>query len=160
MRPHDQDCHTLAYLLKEEVLSFEQVISWSLSQYSDQGIDPFIEKIGSAIDLDNLYEILSSRGENHQVSDAFIVGAGATQYIKTQDSSIMNDLVHDSNGDIDLPKDDLEILLDAWGYGICYSDYPLSEAEQNNYEEKKKNALPILEKYVSVYEQAIEKFIS
>ena len=131
-----------------------------MSQYSDQGIDPFIEKIGSAIDLDNLYDILSSHGESHQVSDEFILGAGATQFIKTEYSPILDDFIHDNSGDLDLPRDDIEVLYNAWGKTICYSDYPLSEEEKNSHKEKKKNALPLLEKYALIYEKATKKFIS
>ena len=49
----------LSYMLEKNRFTYSEVIDWAYSQYSDQGIDPFIEKIGLALDKEEIIELIA-----------------------------------------------------------------------------------------------------
>jgi len=46
-----EDYNVLSYVLKNNFMSHEQAFTWTYTQYSDQGVDPFIEKLSLASDV-------------------------------------------------------------------------------------------------------------
>ena len=46
-------------MLEKNRFTYSEVIDWAYSQYSDQGIDPFIEKIGLALDKEEIIELIA-----------------------------------------------------------------------------------------------------
>ena len=69
------DYNILGYLLKKNSISYSQATEWAYSKYTDNGIDPFIEKIGFALDKEDILELIEYE---HQVygepEPAFLVG--------------------------------------------------------------------------------------
>jgi len=48
----------LLHLIRRGTKSFDEVTQWALNQYTNEGIDPVIEKIGIAYNEEDVIEII------------------------------------------------------------------------------------------------------
>ena len=140
----------LSYLLKTNSISYNQVIEWAYTNYTDQGIDPFIEKIGLAIDKEDILELI---GNEYQVygepMPEFLIGEIAKQFSISQltlEQAVRKILYR---LDVDLPKEEEQKFYIA-------DDY--YEWHENPDQEAEKQVVPIMEKHQSTYEREIAKF--
>lgn len=144
------DYNILSYVLKKNFMSYEQAIAWAYTQYTDQGIDPFIEKLSLASDVAEMIEFISN---THQVygepSNEFLAGEAARQYSDEKltlygaISRILFDL------DMELPEEERRELYIAEDY-FGWHDSAESQAIVH--------AMPLFDKYRPIYENAIAKF--
>jgi len=144
------DYNILSYVLKNNFMSYRLAIDWAYRQYTDQGIDPFIEKISQAGDVSEIRELISNE---HQVygepSNEFLAGETAKAYAQNQlslhiaISRILYDL------DLSLPEEERQELYIAEDYFGWHDD-----AENKSFEHVK----PLFNKYSTAYENAIAKF--
>ena len=58
MKYSPEDYNFLVYLLTKNTISYKEIVDWSYTQYTDEGIDPFIEKIVLSSDLDEVVELI------------------------------------------------------------------------------------------------------
>ncbi|WP_226647323.1 hypothetical protein [Microbulbifer variabilis] len=142
--------NVLSYLLKKNVMSYEKAIEWAYSQYTDEGADPFIEKISLASDVSEMLELISNDFQVYgEPSQDFLVGEAASKYSKGQLTlydaiqRILFDL------DLELPEEDQQELYIAEDY-FGWHDQAEKEAV--------KHVLPIFSKYRPVFESAVAKF--
>ncbi|WP_413662943.1 hypothetical protein ACG1BZ_17500 [Microbulbifer sp. CNSA002] len=150
MKHSAAEYNVLSYLLKKHVMSYEKAIEWAYSQYTDEGVDPFIESISLAMDVSEILELISSEFQVYgEPSQDFIAGEAASKYSKEQLSlydaiaRILFDL------DLELPEEELQELYIAEDY-FGWHDQAEKEAV--------KHVLPIFSKYRPVYEHAVAKF--
>ncbi len=145
------DYNILSYLLKKNSISYNQAIEWAYSKYTDEGIDPFIEKVGLAIDKEDILELI---GNEYQVygdpQPEFLIGEIAKQYSKSElslEQAIRRILYR---LDVVLPKEDEQEFYIADDY-YDWHENPDIEAE--------KHVLSIMQKHQSTYEKEVAKFI-
>jgi len=95
----------LSYMLRKNRFTYRQVIDWAYSQYSDQGIDPFVEKIGLALDKEEIIELISNQFQvSGEPMPRFLAGEIVNRY-KTNELSLCEALREILYGlDIDLAK--------------------------------------------------------
>jgi len=55
------DYNILSYLLKKNIYSFDQITTWAFGQYTDEGVDEFIEKISLSYDSSEIIELISQK---------------------------------------------------------------------------------------------------
>ena len=162
MKPGDSNCEVLAYLLRNKLLNFEEAESWAFSQYTDNGIDPFIEKIGLAIDIDELYEILEKNGT--EINHEFLIGKAAQAYEEsgcfTEIENYISEFIWGDDFDyVKLPKKEAESIYKAYKYyyntidADCY-DHIVESAREKCTE----IVLALFKKYLPHYKKSIEKF--
>ena len=161
MKRGDDEALALGHLIYHGVLSFDDAVSWAFDQYTDNGIDPFIEKVGLAIDLDEMYEIL---GWSHfgQHRDEFLVGEAASKFYEIGDlSSIMYIARRGGAGvnDISLPEDEAITLYEAVRIYDAYREGATDEAIQEKYDLLEKISLKLFDKYYPTYKNAVSRFI-
>ena len=144
------DYNILSYLLKKNRITYSQAIEWAYSKYTDDGIDPFIEKIGLAIDKEDILELI---GNEYQVygdpQPEFLIGEIAKQYSMSEltlEQAVRRILYR---LDVDLPKDEEQKFYIADDY-YDWHDSPDIEAE--------KHVVPIMQKHQSTYEKEVAKF--
>ena len=92
-------------------MSYEQAITWAYDQYTDQGIDPFIEKLSLASDVAEMFECISNAYQVYgEPSDEFLAGEAAKQYSKSELSlySTISRILFDL--DLELPEDERQEL--------------------------------------------------
>ncbi len=137
-------------MLRKNRFTYGQVIDWAYSQYSDQGIDPFIEKIGLALDKEEIIELISNEFQVYGEPIAeFLTGEVVKRYECNELSlcEALRVILYDL--DIDLvkaKKTELYIAED-------YYDWHKSPDEK-----AKAHAEPIFREYLPVYENEIAKF--
>ena len=144
------DYNILSYVLKQNVMSYEQVIAWTYGQYSDQGIDPFVEKISLASDVAEIIELISNDFQVYgEPSNEFLAGEAAKAYIGDELSlyaaiaRILFDL------DLELPEGERQELYIAEDY---FGWHGSAESKAIVH------AMPIFDKYRPMYEHAVAKF--
>ena len=85
MQYNSEDYNVLSYLLSKNVLSYEDGLRWAYSQFTSDGVDPFVEKISWASDVREIIELISNE---HQVygspSNQFLLGEIADKYLKKE----------------------------------------------------------------------------
>ena len=144
------DYNILGYLLKKNSISYSQVIEWAYSKYTDEGIDPFIEKIGLALDKEEILELIKNEYQVYgEPEPEFLVGEVAKQYSiseLTLEQAIRRILYR---LDVDLPKDEKQEFYIADDY-YDWHENPDIEAE--------KHAVPIMQNHQSTYEKEVTKF--
>lgn len=131
-------------------MSYEKAIEWAYSQYTDEGGDPFIEKISLASDVSEIIELICNNFQVYgETTQDFLAGEAASKYSKERLSlynaiaRILFDL------DLELPKEELQELYIAEDY-FGWHDHAEKEAARH--------VLPIFNKYRPIYEYAVEQF--
>ena len=161
MKPGDHDSKVLAYLLRTEKMTFKDAESWAFSQYTDNGIDPFIEQIGLAIDIDDLYELLKQNGFN--MSYEFIIGEAAAEYMEFGCLNLIEDFVGEfiwvsGPNEIELPD---EVMILCNSYKKYYNSMD-AECLDDIVEKYRKQwleiTLDLFEKYLPFYKKSVAKF--
>lgn len=140
----------LSYMLRKNRFTYSQVINWAYSQYSDQGIDPFIEKIGLALDKEEIVELISSEFQVYgKPKPEFLTGEVVKRYESNELSlcEALRVILYDL--DIELIKAKKTELYIAEDY------YDWHESPD---EKAKIHAERIFEEYLPVYENEIAKF--
>lgn len=150
MKHSATEYNVLGYLLKKNIMPYEKAIEWAYSQYTDEGVDPFIERISLASDVSEILELISNEYQVYgEPSQDFLAGEAASKYSKEQLSiydaitRILFDL------DLELPKEEQQELYIAEDY-FGWHDNAEKEAA--------KHALPIFNKYRPIYEHAVAQF--
>jgi len=150
MKHSATEYNVLCYLLKKKSMSYEKAIEWAYSQYTDEGVDPFIEKISLASDVSEIIELISNNFQVYgETTQDFLAGEAASKYSKERLSlydaiaRILFDL------DLELPKEELQELYIAEDY-FGWHDQAEKEAARH--------VLPIFSKYRPIYEHAVEQF--
>ncbi|UFN58119.1 hypothetical protein [Microbulbifer celer] len=150
MKHSADEYNVLSYLLKKNAISYEKVVEWAYSQYTDEGVDPFVEKTSLASDISEVLELISNGFRVHgEPSQEFLAGEVASEYSKEKLSlydavaRILFDL------DLDLSEEERQELYIAEDY---FGWHKQAEKEAVNH------ALPIFSKYRPIYEHAIAKF--
>lgn len=131
-------------------MSYDQVITWAYAQYSDQGIDPFIEKVSLASDVAEIIELISNSYQVYgEPSKEFLAGEAAKEYSEGKLSldTVINRILH--NLDLDLPENERQELYIAEDY---FGWHDLAESKAIAH------AMPLFDKYRPVYEDAVAKF--
>ena len=150
MKFSTDDYNILSYFLKKNYMSYDQVIAWAYAQYSDQGIDPFIEKVSLASDVAEIIELISNSYQVYgEPSKEFLAGEAAKEYSEGKLSlyNVINRILH--NLDLELPENERQELYIAEDY-FGWHDLAESKAIEH--------AMPLFDKYRSVYEDAVAKF--
>ena len=149
MKYTDTDNNLLAHLIECNNFTYERATEWACTQYTDNGIEPWIEKIVLANDASEILEILR---ENFEISiDKYTdlkAGRVAVEYFdqKINLQTAIHRLLH---GDLIENKNEK-------------SDLYVAEEYFNWHENPEKQAIkivkPILKKYLSLYENSYCKF--
>jgi len=85
MKHSADEFNVLSYLLKKNVISYEKAIEWVYSQYTDEGGDPFVEKITLASDVSEILEMISKEFQVHgEPGQEFLAGEAASKYSNEQ----------------------------------------------------------------------------
>ncbi len=145
-----EDYNVLSYVLKKNFISYEQAVAWTYAQYTDHGIDPFIEKLSLASDVSEMIELISNTYQVYgEPSNEFLAGEVAKAYseenlsLYATISRILFDL------DLALPEKEKRELYIAEDY-FGWHHFAESQAIVH--------ALPLLDKYRLIYEHAVAKF--
>ena len=150
MKFSTDDYNILSYFLKKYYMSYDQVITWAYAQYSDQGIDPFIEKVSLASDIAEIIELISNSYQVYgEPSKEFLAGEAAKEYSEGKLSlyTVINRILH--NLDLELPENERQELYIAEDY---FGWHDLAESKAIVH------AMPLFDKYRPVYEDAVAKF--
>ncbi len=150
MKYSAEDFNILCYLLTQTEVSYESAVAWANSQYTDEGIDPFIEKIALASDVSDIVELIVSEYQvSGEPSGEFLLGEAAAKY--EQGKLALGDALKRAlyYMNAELPEDDLAVLYEAEDY-FDWHDNPEAEAI--------KLAKPIFDKYMPLYERALARF--
>lgn len=142
--------NVLSYLLKKNGISYEKAIEWAYSQYTDEGVDPFVEKISLASDVSEILEMISNEFQVYgEPSQEFLAGETASKYSNEQISlyGVVARILFDL--DLELSEEERHELYIAEDYFGWHN-----QAEK----EAIKHVLPILGKYRPIYEHAVAKF--
>lgn len=145
-----EDYNVLSYVLKKNLISYEQAIAWAYAQYTDNGIDPFIEKLSSASDVAEMIELISSTYQIYgEPSNEFLVGEASKAYSEEKLSlyATISRILFDL--DLELPEKERQELYIAEDY-FGWHDSAESQAIVH--------AQPLLDKYRAMYENAVAKF--
>jgi hypothetical protein len=144
------DYNILYYLLRENSLSYDRAIEWAYSQFTDDGIDPFIEKISLATDVAEILELISNQYQVYgEPSAEFLVGEAATKFFTNQITlnEALNKVLYYI--DVELPEEAKTELYIAEDY-FDWHEHQETEAI--------KHALPVFNKYSPIYESFVSKF--
>lgn len=150
MKHSATEYNVFSYLLKKNEISYEKAIEWAYSQYTDEGVDPFIESISLATDVSEILELIRSEFQVcGEPSQEFLAGESASKYSQEQ-LTLYNAIARILFGlDLELPEKERQELYIAEDY-FGWHD----QAEKEAF----KHVLPIFSKYRPVYEHAIAKF--
>ncbi|MBB1436800.1 MULTISPECIES: hypothetical protein [Pseudoalteromonas] len=150
MKLSASDYNILSYVLRKNLMSYDQAISWAYAQYTDHGVDPFIEKISLAYDVAEILELISNTYQvNGERCKEFLAGEAANRFSNNELSlyAAISYILFDL--DLELPEDERQELYIAEDY---FGWHEKAETEAI------KHALPIFDKYRPIYEQTISKF--
>lgn len=145
-----EDYNVLSYILKKNFISYESAITWAYSQYTDQGIDPFIEKLSLASDVAEMIVSISSTYQVYgEPSNEFLAGEVAKEYSEERLSlyAAITRILFDL--DLELPEEERQELYIAEDY-FGWHDSAESQAIVH--------AKPLFDKYRPIYEHAVAKF--
>ena len=147
----DADISILAHMIKNNDISVEEVIEWAYSQYTDNGVEPWIEKVTLALDKSDLLDVLR---DNFRISEELEpeVRAGKIAHDYFQEKLSLMDalraLLYDVFIDSEINEEKKQLYI-AEDY-FEWHESPNTEAL--------KMAQPILEKYLDKYELSHRKF--
>lgn len=145
-----EDFNVLSYTLKKNFMSYEQAIAWAYSQYTDEGIDSFIEKLSLASDSAQMIELISNTYQVYgEPSNEFLAGEAAKEYSEDKLSlySAISRILFDL--DLELPEHERQELYIAEDY-FGWHDSAESRAIVH--------AMPLFDKHRPAYEHAVAKF--
>ena len=150
MKLSTDDYNVLSYVLKKNIMSYDQAVSWSYAQYTDQGIDPFIENVSLASDVSEIIELISNAYQVYgKPSKEFLAGEVAKAYSEGR-LSLEAAISHILFGlDLELPDDERKELYIAEDY------FGWHEAAESR---AILHAKPLFDKYRPIYESAVAKF--
>ena len=144
------DYNVLSYVLKQKFMSYDQAIAWAYAQYTDDGIDPFVEKVSLASDVAEIVELISNTYQVYgEPSKEFLAGEAAKAYsdkklsLHAAISRILFDL------DLELPECERQELYVAEDY-FGWHDSAETKAIVH--------AMPLFDRYRPIYEHAVAKF--
>ncbi len=147
----ETEINILADLIKSNYLSVEKTLEWAYSQYTDNGVEAWIEKVSLSYDKSDILEVLRNNFIiKEELGTDIQAGKIAFQYYKkeinleTAISNLLYDVFFDS--EVDEEKSNLYIAEDLFGWH--------KSAENEAFFIVK----PILEKYLVFYESAFNKF--
>ncbi len=145
-----EDYNVLSCVLKKNLMSYERAIAWAYTQYTDQGIDPFVEKLSSASDVAEMIESIRNAYQAYgEPSNEFLAGEAAKEYsdgrlsLYAAITRILFEL------DLELPEEERQELYIAEDY-FSWHDSAESQAIVH--------AKPLFDKYRPIYENAVAKF--
>ena len=142
----------LSYMLRKNRFTYNQVINWAYSQYTNEGIDPFIEKIGLALDKEEILELISNEFQVYgEPRPEFLTGEVVKKYEKNELSLCKTLRVILYDLDLELIKSKKTELYIAEDY----YDWHKSPDEK-----AKVHAEPIFQEYLPEYENEIAKFVT
>jgi len=144
------DYNVLSYVLKKNFMSYDQAIAWAYAQFTDQGVDPFVEKISLASDVAEIVELISNVYQVYgEPSNEFLAGEAAKAYSENKISlyAAISRILFDL--DLELPEDERQELYIAEDY-FAWHDSAESKAIVH--------AIPLFDKYRPIYEHAVAKF--
>ncbi|WP_020406258.1 hypothetical protein [Hahella ganghwensis] len=142
------DYNILSYLLKTNKMSHEQAIQWACSQYSDEGIDPFIEKLSLASDVAEILGLISDAFHVYGEPDQkFLAGEAANDYF--DGNLALYKAISRLLFDLALAREELQPL---------YIAEDLFEWHDDAESEAKKHALPLFNRYRAEYLYSVGKF--
>lgn len=147
----DTDISVLAEMIRNNDISVEKVIEWAYSQYTNEGVEPWIEKITLSQDKADLLEVIRDNFRiDEELSSEVKAGKVAFDYFKNNIglAAALRALLYDVFIDNNI-NEELKQLAIAEDY-YDWHDNPNSEAL--------KIAKPILEKYLDYYEPSHRKF--
>lgn len=150
MNYSSHEYNILSYLLGINSFNYYQTIEWAYAQYTDQGIDSFIEKIGLALDKKDILELIANEYQVYgEPGSDFLIGEVAHQYFTSELSLVeaVQKILYRLDVDL-LEKETQAFYLADDFYG--WHARPDDEAE--------KLLEPILKKYQRVYEREVGKF--
>ncbi|WP_369920928.1 hypothetical protein AB8E32_01120 [Marinomonas polaris] len=144
------DYNILSYVLKKNLMSYDQAIAWAYAQFTDQGIDPFVEKVSLASDVAEIVELISNTYQVYgEPSKEFLAGETAKAFSENQLSlyAAISRILFDL--DLELPEEERQELYIAEDY-FGWHDSAESQAIVH--------AKPLFDKYRPIYEHAVAKF--
>lgn len=144
------DYNVLSYVLKKNFMSYEQAVAWAYAQYTDHGIDPFIEKLSLASDVAEMIELISNAYQVYgEPSNEFLAGEAAKAYSEKKLSlyAAISRILF--NLDFELPEEELQELYIAEDF-FGWHDSAESQALVH--------AIPLFDKYRTIYECSVAKF--
>ncbi|MBY6191987.1 hypothetical protein KUV22_16285 [Microbulbifer agarilyticus] len=150
MKHSAAEYNVLSYLLQKKSISYEKAIDWAYSQYTKEGVDPFVEKISLAYDQSEIIELISNDFQVYgEPTQGFLIGETASMYSKEQLSlyaAIARILFDLDLGLSEEERQELYIAEDYFGW--------------HNHAEKEavRHSLPIFNKYRPIYERAVAHF--
>ena len=145
-----KDYNVLSYVIKKNFMSYEQAIAWAYAQYTDHGIDPFIEKLSLASDVAEMIEFISNTYQVYgEPSNEFLAGEAAKAYSEEKLSlyAAISRILFDL--DLELPEEERQELYIAEDY-FGWHDSAESQALVH--------ATPLFDKYRPIYERAVARF--
>lgn len=81
MEYSSEDYNILKYLMGTNKMPYNEVIEWAYAQYTEEGVDDFIEKITLCPDAEDLHYLLASEQHVNGVpSDEFLKGEIISMY--------------------------------------------------------------------------------
>lgn len=144
------DYNIFSYVLKHNFMSYDQAIAWAYAQYTDQGIDPFVEKLSLASDTAEIIELIGSAYQVYgEPSEEFLAGEAAKAYSEDKLSlyAAISRILFDL--DLELPEAERQELYIAEDY---FGWHDSAEAKAIIH------AMPLFNKYRPIYEHAVAKF--
>ncbi len=149
----DADISIFANLIQANDISVSQVNDWAYAQYTNEGVEQWIEELALANDKQ---EVLETLRKNFNVSEKLglevLAGVAASDYFRNKVglhetlSRLLFDIFIDS--EMNEEKANLYLAEDFFGWH--------QQAESEALEVSK----PILEKYAATYEESRKKFIA
>jgi len=135
-----RDYRVLEHLIYRGFMTYESTITWAFNQYTDDGIDPIVEKIGLAIDLDEILSLINdySKISKHEViTTQFLLGEARAFYENPKLRGRYQEPVYDVKDryveeyDIHLPFSERSTLLSITNY---FGDYDYWEPKNRHWQ--------------------------
>jgi len=168
------DCITLLHLIDRGTMTFNMCIEWAFKQYTDDGIDPKIEAIALAYDLDDLVKIVRDfamhrKGtDRHSISFEFLLGETyAFSINKDLDHhcvSLIQEIVEQYGEDLPLPDSIRKLIFDSIDYHNIYGFHEtpkydhLNDAEYEHMNKQFQKVLVHCKNYHQTYLDTVKIF--
>ena len=140
----------LSYLLSTNVISHNGAVEWAFNQYSNNGVDPFVEKITLTIDSSEIRHLISDTFQAYgEPSKDFLFGETVEQFIRKQLS--LNEAINRVLFDIEpnMTKEDEQKMYIAEDYFSW---------QKNAESEALKLVRDVFHKYHAIYKSAVSTF--
>ncbi len=136
------NCITLLHLIRRGQMTFDMCTEWALNQYTDIGIDPQIEAIALAYDLDDLIEIVRDfaahkmESDRHNIGIEFLLGEVYALSLNIGFSHLVRDatrrIVDRFGENLPLPDITRKLILDSIDYHNIYGWHETPKYEHLN----------------------------